>query len=76
MTSSHAFCVHKGKLTEPADAFDHPYRDYIRNIVSRKSTGIRQQGFSGAAMLPYSEPEYGGIVKKMERLEPKFKIKG
>jgi fructose 1,6-bisphosphate aldolase/phosphatase len=23
-----AFCVHNGKFTEPADAFDHPYWDY------------------------------------------------
>jgi fructose 1,6-bisphosphate aldolase/phosphatase len=68
--------VHKGKLTEPADAFDHPYWDYIRNMVSRKSTELRQQGFSGSAMLPYSELEYGGIVKKMERLEPRFKVRG
>ncbi|HPU30854.1 MAG TPA: fructose-1,6-bisphosphate aldolase/phosphatase, partial [Syntrophorhabdaceae bacterium] len=36
-----AFCVHKGKLTEPADAFDHPYWDYIRSKVSRKATELR-----------------------------------
>jgi fructose 1,6-bisphosphate aldolase/phosphatase len=76
VVSAQAFSVHKGKLTEPADAFDHPYWDYIRNVVSRKSTELRMQGFSGAAMLPYSELEYGGIVKKMEKLEPKFKVKG
>jgi fructose 1,6-bisphosphate aldolase/phosphatase len=76
VVSAQAFCVHKGKLTEPADAFDHPYWDYIRNMVSRKSTELRQQGFSGSAMLPYSELEYGGIVKKMEKLEPKFKVRG
>ena len=76
VVSAQAFSVHKGKLTEPADAFDHPYWDYIRNIVSRKATELRQQGFSGAAMLPYSELEYGGIVKKMEKLEPRFKMKG
>ncbi|PKN05926.1 MAG: fructose 1,6-bisphosphatase, partial [Deltaproteobacteria bacterium HGW-Deltaproteobacteria-7] len=50
--------------------------DYIRTNVSRKATELRQQGFSGAAMLPYSELEYGGIVKKMEKLEPKFKVRG
>jgi fructose 1,6-bisphosphate aldolase/phosphatase len=69
------FCVHNAKLTEPADAFDHPYWDYIRNKVSRKATDIREQGFAGAAMLPYSELEYGGIVKKMEKLEPCFCVK-
>ena len=76
VVSAQAFCVHKGKLTEPADCFDHPYWDYIRNIVSRKATELRQQGFSGSAMLPYSELEYGGIVKKMEKLEPMFKVRG
>ncbi len=69
------FCVHKAKFTEPADAFDHPYWDYIRTKVSRKATDIREQGFAGPAMLPYSELEYGGIVKKMEKLEPRFKVK-
>jgi fructose 1,6-bisphosphate aldolase/phosphatase len=76
VVSAQAFSVHKGKLTEPADAFDHPYWDYIRNMVSRKATELRLQGFSGAAMLPYSELEYGGIVKKMEKLEPRFRMKG
>jgi fructose 1,6-bisphosphate aldolase/phosphatase len=60
-------------LTEPADAFDHPYWDYVRNKVSQKATDIRAQGFSGAAMLSYSELEYGGIVEKMKNLEMKFK---
>lgn len=75
VVSALGFCVHNGKLTEPADAFDHPYWDYIRAKVSRKATELREQGFSGPAMLPYSELEYGGIVKKMEKLEPKFKVK-
>ncbi len=75
VVSALGFCVHNGKLTEPADAFDHPYWDYIRTKVSRKATELREQGFSGPAMLPYSELEYGGIVKKMEKLEPKFKVR-
>ncbi|OPX98714.1 MAG: Fructose-1,6-bisphosphatase [Syntrophorhabdus sp. PtaB.Bin006] len=70
-----AFCVHNGKLTEPADAFDHPYWDYIRTNVSRKATELRQQGFAGSAMLPYSELEYGGIVNKMNKLDPRFKVR-
>jgi len=72
VVSCMAFCVHDGKLTEPADAFDHPYWDSIRNKVSEKATAIREQGFSGAAMLPYSELEYGGIVEKMKKLDGKF----
>jgi fructose 1,6-bisphosphate aldolase/phosphatase len=75
VVACHAFCVHNGKLTEPADAFDHPYWDWVRNKVSQKATEIRQQGFSGAAMLPYGELEYGGIVEKMGMLEKKFKVK-
>jgi fructose 1,6-bisphosphate aldolase/phosphatase len=69
------FCVHNGKLTEAADAFDHPYWDYVRANVSRKASEIRQQGFSGAAMLLYSELEYGGIVKKMDNLGPGFRVR-
>ena len=68
-----AFCVQNGILTEPVDCFDHPYWDHVRGKVARKSTELRQQGFSGAAMLPYSELEYGGIVEKMKELESKFK---
>lgn len=69
-----AYCVNDGKLTEPADVFDHPFWDYVRTRVSEKASVIRRQGFSGPAMLPYSELEYGGIVEKLEKLEKKFKI--
>jgi fructose 1,6-bisphosphate aldolase/phosphatase len=69
------FCIRNGKMTEPADTFDHPYWDYVRNKVSQKATDIRAQGFSGAAMLPYSELEYGGIVDKMKKLDGRFKVR-
>ena len=69
-----AFCVKDGKLTEPADVFDHPFWDHVRNKISEKAIDIRRQGFSGAAMLPYSELEYGGIVEKLKKLDGKFKI--
>jgi fructose 1,6-bisphosphate aldolase/phosphatase len=69
-----AFCIKDGKLTEPADVFDHPYWDQVRMNISEKATAIRRQGFSGAAMLPYSELEYGGIVEKLGKLEKKFKL--
>jgi len=75
IVSCMAFCVHNGKLTYPADAFNHPFWDHVREKASRKANEIREQGFSGAAMLPYSELEYGGIVEKMEKLEPKFKVR-
>ncbi len=70
-----AFCVHNGKLTEPADAFDHAYWDYIREKAARKATELREQGFSGCAMLPYKELEYGGIVERMKQLDKKFRVR-
>lgn len=75
VVSCAAFCVQNGKLTEPADAFDHPYWDYVRDVVSRKAYDIRRQGFSGPAMLPYKELEYGGIVEILKSLEKRFRVK-
>jgi len=75
IVSCAAFCVHNGKLTEAVDAFDHPYWDFVRDKVSQKAYDIRRQGFSGPAMLPYSELEYGGIVEILNRLEKKFRVR-
>jgi len=75
IVACHAFCVHNGTFTEPADAFDHPFWDYVRDKVSRKAVELREQGFSGIAMLNYSELEYGGIVEKMKRLDKQFKVR-
>lgn len=72
VVSAVGFCVHDGKLTEPVDCFDHPYWDYVRTKVSKKAFAMREQGFSGPAMLDYSELEYGGIVNMMEELEDRF----
>lgn len=69
-----AFCVKNGKLTEPADPFDHPYWEHVRTKVSAKCEDLRRQGFFGPAMLPYSELEYGGIVDRLEKMDPKFRI--
>ncbi len=76
VVSAQAFSMKNGKLTEPADAFDQPFWDWVRDQVAQKSMDIRRQGFSGCAMLPYSELEYGGIVEKMKKLDEKFKIRG
>ncbi|PIV12617.1 MAG: fructose 1,6-bisphosphatase [Candidatus Nealsonbacteria bacterium CG03_land_8_20_14_0_80_36_12] len=70
-----AFSVKRGQLTEPADCFDHPYWDYVRNKVSQKAEEIRRQGFSGPAMLPMSELEYTGVVETLKKLEKKFIIR-
>jgi fructose 1,6-bisphosphate aldolase/phosphatase len=68
------FCVHQGRLTEPVDLFDHPYWDAVRLKAAEKATEMRRQGFSGAAMLSYSELEYGGIVKILEDLDEQFTV--
>ncbi len=76
VVSCAAFCVHQGKFTEVVDAFDHPFWDWVRNNVSQKAAEIRAQGFSGPAMLPYSELEYGGVVEKLGQLEKRFIVRG
>jgi fructose 1,6-bisphosphate aldolase/phosphatase len=75
VVSCGAFCVHEGKFTEVVDAFDHPFWDWVRNNVAQKAAEIRAQGFSGPAMLPYSELEYGGVVEKMHHLDEKFIVR-
>ncbi|MCR4395977.1 MAG: fructose-1,6-bisphosphatase [Candidatus Saccharicenans sp.] len=67
-----AFSVKEGRLSEPADVFDHPYWEAIRAQIAQKATEIRRQGFCGPSMLPYSELEYGGVVEKLKQLEKKF----
>ncbi len=69
-----AFSVRNGLLSEPVDLFDHPYWDWIRQRVSRKACEMRAQGFSGPAMLPYPDLEYGGIKHRMEALETRFAV--
>ena len=63
-------------VDEPAwDAFDHPYWDWVREKASRKAHHIREQRFSGPAMLGYHELEYGGITKRVEHLDERFTIR-
>lgn len=75
LVSCAAFCVHNGKLTEPADTFSHPFWNHVRDKVSRKILEMREQGFSGAAMLPMSELEYTGVVEKLESLDARFVVR-
>lgn len=70
-----AFSIKDGKLTEPADVFDHPYWDHVRRKVAQKAEEIRKQGFFGAAMLPMSELEYTGVMESLKELEKRFKIR-
>lgn len=69
------FSAKNGKLTEPADCFDQPYWDWVRNKVSQKAEEIRKQGFYGAAMLPMSELEYTGVMETLKELEKRFVIR-
>jgi len=70
-----AFSMKNGKLTEPADCFDQPYWDYVRQRVSQKAEEIRRQGFVGSAMLPMTELEYTGVMETLKELEKRFKIR-
>ena len=70
-----AFSVKNGKLTGPADVFDHPYWDYVRDKASKKAEEIRRQGFFGSAMLPMTELEYTGVMETLKTLEKQFVIR-
>jgi len=75
VVSCAAFSMHGGKLTGPADAFDHPLWDHVRSRVSEKALEMRKQGFFGPAMLPWSELEYTGITDTLAALEGRFKVR-
>lgn len=75
VVSCAAFAMQKGKLTEPADAFAHPFWDYVRTRVSEKSIDMRRQGFFGPAMLPMAELEYTGIMEKLKKLDGQFMMR-
>jgi fructose 1,6-bisphosphate aldolase/phosphatase len=75
LVSCAAFCVHEGKLTEPVDAFAHPFWDSVRDRAAAKSLEMRRQGFVGPAMLPMAELEYTGISEKLAELDTRFRVR-
>ena len=75
VVSCAAYSVHEGRLSECIDAFDHPLWDEVRRRVADKALEMRRQGFSGPAMLPMGELEYTGVMKKLEALDKRFKIR-
>lgn len=75
LVSCAAFAMHQGKLTEPLDAFAHPFWNRVRDKVSEKAMEMRRQGFFGAAMLPMSELEYTGIMEKLQALDGRFIVR-
>lgn len=56
------------------DFFDNPAWDEVRLRAQRKAIEMRSQGWSGAAMLPYSELEYGGFRDTVEGLLARFEM--
>jgi fructose 1,6-bisphosphate aldolase/phosphatase len=75
LVSCAAFAMHEGRMTEPVDAFAHPFWDRVREHVADKAIEMRRQGFIGAAMLPMAELEYTGIVETLNRLQADFKVR-
>ena len=57
------------------DFFDNVAWDYVRNKAQEKALAMREQGWSGAAMLPYHELEYSGFRTTVEDLMKQFAIK-
>ncbi len=54
------------------DFFDNPAWDEVRALAQRKGMEMRSQGWSGAAMLPYTELEYGGFRDTVGGLLQRF----
>jgi fructose 1,6-bisphosphate aldolase/phosphatase len=55
------------------DFFDNPAWDFVRLRAQEKAIEMRSQGWSGPAMLPYSELEYSGFKEIIEELLNRFK---
>ena len=52
----------EGLFSDPhIDFFDNPAWDWVRLKAQEKALEMRAQGWSGAAMLPYTELEYSGF---------------
>lgn len=65
-----------GKFSEQyVDFFDNPAWDVARFQAQKKGIEMRKQGWSGAAMLHYSELEYTGFKDTVTELLSKFKIR-
>lgn len=74
MVSALSFSVNKeGVLSGPIDYFANPVWCHAQRKAYEKAQEIRSQGFSGPAMLAYTELEYGGIREIMEELDKRFK---
>lgn len=70
------FSINKeGKFSSNfVDFFDNYAWDLVRLKAQEKAIEMRSQGFSGAAMLQYSELEYTGFKDLIEKLVSEFKV--
>ena len=57
------------------DFFDNPTWDVVRENAQRKALEMRSQGWSGAAMLPYTELEYSGFRTTVTDLVNRFALR-
>lgn len=57
------------------DFFDNPAWDFVRLRAQEKAIEMRSQGWSGPAMLPYTELEYSGFKNVINDLMKQFKVK-
>jgi len=57
------------------DFFDNPAWDEVRRRAHGKAIELRSQGWSGAAMLPYSELEYGSFRDTVSALLKRFRLR-
>ncbi|MBW2988341.1 fructose 1,6-bisphosphatase [Candidatus Woesearchaeota archaeon] len=72
IVSAVAFNVKNGKLTNMVDCFANQFWNGIREKANLKALYIREQGFSGPAMLEDKELEYGGITERLDKLKDRF----
>ncbi len=63
-----------GILSNPVDMFGNPVWDATRLKAQRKGDYMREQGFVGAAMLPFDELEYSAFKKTMKDLDAEFRV--
>lgn len=57
------------------DFFDNVAWDEVRRRAQEKAIEMRSQGWSGPAMLPYTELEYGGFRDTVTGLVDRFKFR-
>jgi fructose 1,6-bisphosphate aldolase/phosphatase len=77
IVSCAGFSIDKeGRFSESyTDFFDNPAWDEVRLRAQRKAIEMRSQGWSGAAMLPYPELEYGGFRDTVSALLKRFRLR-